>query len=221
MSKKIYLFSLVLLTLAFVSCDETKEVSKYDNWQERNDVFMDSLANVYDTQADHGGLNKFSMITAPGKYIYYKEAVATVSDQLNEEKFGKRPSSSNASVSIFYKGVNILGEFVEGNFKGKNPVAGDKNSVADDNPMVGDTPVTTANISSGNIVIGWQEALQRMTVGGRWIIYIPWNYGYGSSDNTVTSINNTSFFILGYSTLIYDVQLLDATPVSEPVVQIP
>ena len=33
MSKKIYLLSLVLLALAFVSCSETEEVGKYDNWR--------------------------------------------------------------------------------------------------------------------------------------------------------------------------------------------
>lgn len=49
MSKKIYLFSLVLLALAFVSCSETEEVGKYDNWRARNEAFIDSLANVYAT----------------------------------------------------------------------------------------------------------------------------------------------------------------------------
>lgn len=217
MSKKIYLFSLVLLTLAFVSCDETEEVSIYDNWRERNEMFIDSIANVYDTQADHGGLERFPMITAPGNFLYYKEVEAVVTDQLNEEKFGKRPSSSDASVSIYYKDVNILGGFIEGNYTGKNPVADIEGGTS--NPMEGDTPVTTANISSNRIVIGLQEVLQRMTVGDRWIIYIPWNYGYGSSDSTLNSINDTSFSVLGYSTLIFDVQLLDATPVSEPIVQ--
>ena len=33
MSKKIYLFSLVLLALAFVSCSETEEEGKFANWQ--------------------------------------------------------------------------------------------------------------------------------------------------------------------------------------------
>lgn len=215
MSKKIYLFSLVLLALAFVSCDETEEVSRYDNWRERNEMFIDSIANVYDTQADHGGLERFPMITDPGKFLYYKEVEAVKTDQLNEEKFGKRPSSSNASVSIYYKDVNILGDFIEGNYIGKNPVADIEGGTS--NPMEGDTPVTTASISSGNN--GLQEALQRMTVGDRWIIYIPWSYGYGSSDNTLASMNKVTFSVLGYSTLIFDVQLLDATPVSEPVVQ--
>ena len=33
MSKKIYLFSLVLLALAFVSCSETEEEGKFANWR--------------------------------------------------------------------------------------------------------------------------------------------------------------------------------------------
>ena len=72
MSKKIYLFSLVLLALAFVSCSETEEVGKYDNWRARNEAFIDSLANVYATAADKGGLDRTEMLTAPGNYIYYK-----------------------------------------------------------------------------------------------------------------------------------------------------
>ena len=56
MSKKIYLFSLVLLTLAFVSCSETEEVGKYDNWRARNEAYIDSLANVYATASGRGGL---------------------------------------------------------------------------------------------------------------------------------------------------------------------
>lgn len=40
--------------------------------------------------------------------------------------------------------------------------------------------------------------LQRMKVGERRLVYIPWSYGYGSSG---------SGSILGYSTLIFDMQL--------------
>ena len=71
MSKKIYLFSLVLLALAFVSCSETEEVGKYDNWRARNEAFIDSLANVYATAADKD-LKRTEMLTAPGNYIYHK-----------------------------------------------------------------------------------------------------------------------------------------------------
>ena len=49
MSKKIYLFSLVLLALAFTACSETEETSRYDNWQARSVAFIDSIASVYDS----------------------------------------------------------------------------------------------------------------------------------------------------------------------------
>jgi FKBP-type peptidyl-prolyl cis-trans isomerase FklB len=48
-------------------------------------------------------------------------------------------------------------------------------------------------------VYGWVEVLQRMKVGERWEIYIPWQQGYGSAGQ---------FSILGYSTLIFDVNLV-------------
>ena len=43
MNKKIYLLPILLLALVFTSCEETKEVSRYDNWQARNEAFIDSL----------------------------------------------------------------------------------------------------------------------------------------------------------------------------------
>ena len=55
MNKKIYLLPILLLALVFTSCEETKEVSRYDNWQARNEAFIDSLYNVYTTEADHDG----------------------------------------------------------------------------------------------------------------------------------------------------------------------
>ena len=50
-----------------------------------------------------------------------------------------------------------------------------------------------------DVITGWQIALQQMTVGDRWIIYIPAEMGYGS---------RTSGPIPGNSTLIFDVELL-------------
>ena len=44
MNKKIYLLPILLLALVFTSCEETKEVSRYDNWQARNEAFIDSLS---------------------------------------------------------------------------------------------------------------------------------------------------------------------------------
>ena len=49
------------------------------------------------------------------------------------------------------------------------------------------------------VIEGWQLALQEMRVGDRWIIYIPYNLGYG---------NRASGPIPAFSTLIFEVELL-------------
>ena len=47
MSKKIYLFSLVLLALTFTACSETEEAGRYDNWQARSEAFIDSIVEYF------------------------------------------------------------------------------------------------------------------------------------------------------------------------------
>lgn len=49
------------------------------------------------------------------------------------------------------------------------------------------------------VIEGWQEALRFMHVGDRWMIYIPYYLGYGT---------RTSGLIPGFSTLIFEVELL-------------
>lgn len=50
-----------------------------------------------------------------------------------------------------------------------------------------------------DVIDGWQLALQRMHVGDKWIIYIPYTMGYG---------NRASGPIPAFSTLIFEVELL-------------
>ena len=52
MNKKIYLLPLLLLALIFVSCEETKEATKFDNWRARNEGYIDSLKTVFDEKTD-------------------------------------------------------------------------------------------------------------------------------------------------------------------------
>lgn len=192
MSKKNYLFSLVLLTLVFTACSETEEVGKYDNWRARNEAFIDSLANVYATASDRGGLDRVEMLTAPGSYIYFK----TIEEALDPNS--ESPKYTDY-VKVYYKGMNMLGEYFDGNFQGDNPV------IDGNNPNEGDSPTTTFPITG--VVVGWGEVLQKMKIGNRWRVYIPWQYGYGSAGSGST--------ILGYSALIFDLTLLDFAATQE------
>lgn len=197
MSKKVYLFSLVLLALAFTACSETEEVGKYDNWQSRNESYIDSLQNVFEAGSDPE-LHRIPVLQG-NDFIYYKEKTPIIVTSVVTKVTGKYPTAT-ANVTVFYKGTNMLRERFDG-FDGADPVDGDTN------PSRPDTPPSTLALS--NLVVGWQEAIPRMKVGERWEIYIPWKYGYGSAGSSSSSL------IPGYSTLIFDIQLLDANSVQE------
>ena len=42
----ILLLSFVIGLLSLASCEETMEAPEYDNWQQRNNIFIDSIAEV-------------------------------------------------------------------------------------------------------------------------------------------------------------------------------
>lgn len=181
MSKKIYLFSLVLLALAFVSCDETEEVSKFSNWQGRNEAFIDSLQLVYDTAPDHGGLEYIIPLINKNVKIFYKKKIAKES--------GDSPLFTQ-SVVVYYRGFYIFGDKFDENFSGVDP------NLDFDKPST--WTVDGFYNSNTPAVAGWADILQNMKVGERWLTYIPWQVAYGSAGNDP---------IPGYSTLIFDIQL--------------
>lgn len=206
MRRTFYLFAVALLAVALAACEETEEAGRYDNWRARNDAFIDSLAQVFEQGTDPT-LQRFSLFVNPSGYIYYKAKTPVESEAQNTapEVYGHRPTYG-ATVRVYYKGVNMLGERFDG-FYGDNP-----NIDSDDEVNVNEGETNPVSFSMSALVTGWQEALQRMTVGERWEVFIPWEYGYGSRDREDTSGNVT---VRAYSTLIFDIQLLDADEVAE------
>lgn len=58
-----------------------------------------------------------------------------------------------------------------------------------------------AEFPVGGVISGWTEALQLMNVGAKWKLYIPYNLAYGAGGSPGG--------IPPYSTLVFDVELLD------------
>ncbi len=57
-----------------------------------------------------------------------------------------------------------------------------------------------ANFPVNGVIKGWTEALQLMSVGSKWKLYIPYHLAYGEKGTTN---------IKPFSTLVFEVELLD------------
>ncbi len=64
---------------------------------------------------------------------------------------------------------------------------------------------TTRNFVAGGVIDGFGAALQRMEIGDHWVVYVPYELGYGVNGFT----DNGVLVIPGYSVLIYNLVLDD------------
>ena len=207
----LFLPFLLLLVGAFISCEEVEEAGKYDNWRERNEAFADSIKRLTGEnyvataeQADAMELGKLYAIqttastTEGAQYVYCKKLWKTDS--------GAYPLFTE-KVSVFYRGTFITGEEFDGNFDGfgatdreiplplSDPLS--ENSPESKWPTAFNSP---SEFMVSEVIAGWTWALQYMRAGERWMLYIPWQSGYGAS-------GSSSGDIPGYTSLTFDVCL--------------
>lgn len=202
----IYIASFLLMANLFASCDEVEEASLYDNWQPRNEAFIDSIHALASSRlvpqiadetesgekvSDIATNLMFALETSAStneakQYVYCKKIVC------NNE--GDRPLYTD-KVSAFYYGTNILGERFDGNFTGYGATDTKVLDASDKKPTKFDSP---SEFAVREVIAGWTTALQYMHPGERWILYIPYQSAYGESDYNG---------IMGYSALTFDVVL--------------
>lgn len=176
MNKKIVLLPVLLLSLVFfTSCEQTKEVSRFDNWPARNQHYVDSLQNVVDKNLDPSLFVVTPKTGASRTKFFAKKLVTTTNPS---------PIYTD-TVKVAYRGTLINGDVFDQSFYGKDP---DLNF---------DIP---AKFAISNLVVGFTETLQQMKKGERWKVYLPYQLAYGASGQGS---------ILGYSTLIFDITLVD------------
>lgn len=182
MIKKIYLFSLVLLTLAFAACSETEEAGRYDNWQDRSKEYIDSIANVYI------GQQSGSIVVTDEKERLYAFDDPTTNQKIyvkkKQEGTGTVSPLYTSTVSAYYRMSYFNGDLVQQTFTGSEPTDFD----------------TPAEFTLNTVISGWSYALTHMKVGDFWTLYIPYQSGYDSG-------TGPSGDLQPYSALIYDVKL--------------
>lgn len=208
----LFLPFLLFVAGAFVACEEVQEGGKYDNWQLRNEAFIDSIrSKVGDnivtsrTDAENMEIGKLYAIkvetestSANPQYVYCKK--------LWKSNDGAYPLYTE-KVNAFYHGTLITGDRFDGNFEGfgatdrdiplplSEPLPLLENPSGSKWPTVFDS---SSEFAVSGVIAGWTWALQYMRAGERWMLYIPWQSAYGSSGSST---------ILGYSSLTFDVYL--------------
>ena len=194
MSKKIYLFSLVLLALAFTACSETEETSRYDNWQARSVAFIDSIASVYDSPK-----NQALDDDDPEKLHAFPDPTNSQTIYVKKIKKGEGTESPKytSTVSAHYRMSYFNGDVVQQTYTGTEPTEFD----------------SPTNFTLNGVIPGWSYTLMYMKVGDFWTLYIPYQSGYGSSTNDGN--------LQAYSALVYNVRLekiveLSLIHISEP-----
>lgn len=197
--KLISFLFITILGCLFTSCEETAEVDEFANWQERNIEYITGIAEMAEANADGKWLKilsfKLDSIDINGKpakhdiedYIYC---------HIEEEGKGSTHPLHTSFVSVNYRGRlipssnnpegKIFDESYKGNFNSKLN--------------------TPRNFRVDELIVGWSTALMHMTKGDTWRVYIPAKLGYDTKEK-----DN----IPAYSTLIFDMNLVDIPSITE------
>ena len=191
---KILLFALVA-ALTFTACDETEEAGEFDNWQRRNEAYIDSIAKVARANADGDwkiflAYGLIDTLQWSNQYYVYCNVI--------EEGEGDEMPMFNDTVLVNYRGRLIptksydLGYIFDESFTGT---------------LDPETDVPT-KLNLAGCVRGWTTAMTQMVRGDIWRVYIPSELGYGQSGQGA---------IPGYSTLVFDMNLIDFERIGTPI----
>ena len=181
----------MLTFLFFCSCSENDEVGEYDNWQARNQHYVDSIAALAD--AGKYGWTKivaYNLMTREARpdltnnqYIYVQKL---------EDGEGERHPEQNDSVRVHYLGRLIPSmSYAQGKVFSKSYSSYTFNE---------ETDVPTLMAAANNITVGFATALMHMVEGDQWKIVVPYYLGYNPKVNP-------SSVVPDYSALIFDIKL--------------
>ncbi len=201
--KKVHLPTVLaglLLITGLTSCHETSDDdTEFDNWQQRNEAFFqqkyqEAVIKIAQ-QSETLVLTKWSL----------NDSIATKAEdhivvEVLEKGNGTESPMYTDSVSVHFRGRTIptssspdgyvIGSSYEGTFYDQTALP------------------QTISMNNATTVDGLVTALQHMHIGDRWMVYIPYQLGFGAAAYTVSSTTGwISTSIPAYTMLIYDVKL--------------
>ncbi len=206
-NKIITLAMTLLLSMGMVSCSEDDGVTEeFENWQEKNETFFSNLSadvktklQAEPTRTDWKRIKSWTKLPttegADTEYIIVKVVESAPASETESPAY-------TDSVAVHYQG-NLLPStnyYVDAQpyplglrFDATYQVSYDEETSVPTKLLVG-------NASGSALIPGFATAMQNMRRGDHWIVYIPYQLGYG------TQANNS---IPAFSTLIFDIRLAD------------
>ena len=181
-----YMFLLMVAVFALSSCSEDdNSYDAYANWQQRNEqAFADTLAyakKMGESQGWYVFKNWTFENQTPNKDANGNEITLTYNDydhiivHVLEKGEGSGCPMYTDSVKVSYRG-----SLLETTDKDGNVNAG----YVFDKTFEGTYNKATAQLSSfavGGVVDGFTTALLHMHIGDHWMVYIPYQLGYGTT----------------------------------------
>ena len=190
--KNIKLFSLLAaMLLVFASCEEVDEVPEFNNWQARNNQYIDSIADVARSNEAEW---KVFLVTGLDESKEWDNQYYVYCNVIQAGNGTESPAYTD-TVSVNYKGRLIPSKTYPQGYIFDSSYDGELEPEFD-------VPV---KLKLSGTVPGFSTALQHMVAGTTnsngdiWRIYIPYALGYGA---------NATSGIPAYSTLIFDVNLV-------------
>ena len=180
----------LLFSVSFtvVSCDETTGVpDPYTDWEIRNQLYIDSIAKVAKANPDQWRTIHTFKFDPP---------LNDLNPDVNDYVYCKILENGKGTMKPYFT------DSVGTHYRGRLIPLYDGSKVVFDESYQGELNADVAEqvvFSVDGVVEGWQVALQEMVEGDRWEVYIPHKMGYGAYGNSS---------IPGYSTLIFDMQLV-------------
>lgn len=188
------LLAAMMMSLLATSCEEKTEESKYANWQERNQRFIDSIAAVAEDNADgNWRIYKSWRLPAdnPNDLTATKHVNNYVYCHIEQSGSGTVTPIYTDSIRANYRVWFMTGELLDQSFKGEF------------NPAIS----VPAEFAMAGMIDGWTTAVQHMHAGDIWTVYMPYKLAYG--------IEQTGS-VPGYSALKYWINLVEVYPTGTP-----
>ena len=184
------------VSLAVTSCEETDGVvDPYFNWQERNELYIDSIARV--ANANLG--NEVGQWKAVHTYKF-NPPINDLNPDVRDYVYCRILEKGTGTVKPLYS------DSVAAHYRGQLIPLYDGQKVVFDQSFQGElkedlaVPVTFGLWEGvGGVIEGWSTALPQMVEGDRWEVHIPYQLGYGIYGRDE---------IPGYSALVFDIQLV-------------